>query len=64
MVEPKVITCRRSNHVYAAYVEAAIRLSSLTTLRQAENMLIREGVPMKVIARVLLSKGPYRVKRE
>jgi len=27
-------------------------------------MLIREGVPRKVIARVLLQKGPHRLKRE
>jgi len=60
----QTITCRRRNHVHAAYVEAAIRLSTLTTPRQAENMLIREGVPKEVIARVLLQKGPHRIKRE
>jgi len=27
-------------------------------------MLIREGVSRKVIARVLLQKGPHRLKRE
>jgi len=55
--------CRRRNHVQAAYVEAAIRLVTLTSLRRAEDMLRREGLPMAVIARVLLQKGPHRIKR-
>jgi len=54
---------RRRNHVHAAYVEAAIRLVTLTSARQAEDMLRREGVPKDVIARVLLQKGPHRVNR-
>jgi hypothetical protein len=56
-------SCRRHNHVHAAYVEAAIRLVTLTSARQAEDMLKREGVPKSVIARVLLQKGPHRIKR-
>jgi hypothetical protein len=64
MTSKKVNACRRCNHVHAAYVEAAIRLTTLTSVRQAEDMLIREGVPREVIARVLLLKGPYRLKRE
>lgn len=62
MTSEKVVTCRRRNHVHAAYVEAAIRVSALSSVRRAEDMLIREGVPRKVIARVLLQKGPYRIK--
>jgi len=55
-------TCRRHNHVHAAYVEAAIRLSALTNVRQAEDMLRREGIPMNVITRVLLQKGHHRIR--
>lgn len=62
MTAEKTTGCRRSNHVHAAYVEAAIRLSTLINARHAEDMLRREGVSMKVIVRVLLQKGPHRVK--
>lgn len=62
MTSEKTVTCRRHNHAHAAYVEAAIKLSATTSVRQAEDMLIREGVPRNVIARVLLIKGPYRAR--
>lgn len=52
-------TCRRRNHVYAAYVNAALVIRTFD-LRQAENLLLREGVPRKVIARVVLAGQPCR----
>jgi hypothetical protein len=52
-------TCRRNNHVHAAYVNAALVIKQFD-LRQAENMLIREGLPREVIARALLFGNPTR----
>jgi hypothetical protein len=52
-------TCRRSNQVHAAYVNAALIIKQFD-LRRAENMLIREGVPREVIARVILIGNPTR----
>jgi hypothetical protein len=52
-------TCRRNNQVHAAYVNAALVIKQFD-LRQAENMLIREGVRREVIARVLLIGNPTR----
>ena len=49
--EPPI--CRRRNHVHAAYVNAALVIAQYN-LRQAENLLVREGVPREVIVRVLL----------
>lgn len=53
-------TCNRRNHVHAAYVSAAITIKNELGLRRAEEFLVREGVPRSVIARVLLTGGPYR----
>lgn len=51
--------CRRRNDVQAAYVNAALVIKQFD-LRQAENMLLREGVSHEVIARVLLTGQPLR----
>jgi len=59
MVTDHPTICRRHNHVHAAYVNAALVIKQFD-LRQAENMLLREGVPRKVIARILLVGHPYR----
>lgn len=45
--------------MHAAYVEAALVIKQFN-LRRAENMLLREGVPQAVIARVLLVGEPLR----
>lgn len=52
-------SCRRQNHVHAAYVNAASVIKQFD-LRRAENLLLREGVPREVIARVLLTGFPVR----
>ncbi len=56
--------CQRQNHVFAAYVDAAITLRERLGLRRAEEFLLREGVPMSVIARVLITNGCHRERRE
>jgi len=53
------LTCRRRNHVHAAYVDAALVIAQFD-LRRAENLLLREGIPRKLIARVLLVGKPFR----
>jgi len=53
------VVCRRSNHVHAAYVNAASIIKQFD-LRRAENLLLREGIPREVIARVLLVGHPTR----
>jgi hypothetical protein len=58
-MEPDQPICRRRNNVHAAYVNAALVIK-LFDLRQAENLLLREGVPREVIARVLLVGQPTR----
>lgn len=55
-------TCRRHNHVHAAYVNAALTVFEHVDLRHAEDMLQRAGVPAMVIARVLLTDGPHRAR--
>lgn len=52
-------SCRRRNHVHAAYVNAALAIKQFD-LRRAENLLVREGVPRKVIGRILLADQPCR----
>ena len=42
------------NYVYAAFVNAA-RVIKQFDRRRAENLLLREGVPQEVIARVVLT---------
>jgi len=53
--------CRRHNHVHAAYVNAAIRLMPCLGAQRVEAMLLCEGVPEDVIARVLLADSPHRM---
>lgn len=55
-----VVTCLRRNLVQAAYVDAALTICKELGSRRAENFLLAQGVPMKVIQRVLLSNGPVR----
>lgn len=55
------VCCRRHNHVHAAYVNAAIRLRRFLGAERVEAMLLHEGVPKDVIARVLLVDSPHRM---
>lgn len=55
-------TCRRRNLVQAAYVDAAITLCKNGVQRQAENFLVREGLPNNVVSRVVLEHGPFRAR--
>jgi len=45
--------CRRRNWVGAAVVEAAIKIHVLLGRERAEAMMVREGIPGDVIARIL-----------
>jgi hypothetical protein len=47
------MTCRRTNYVQAAYVEAAVHINKVLGSDRAYWMLIRERVPGPVIERVL-----------
>jgi len=55
-------TCRRHNHVHAAYVNAALTVFERVDLRHAEDMLQRAGVPTAVVERVLLQEGSRRTR--
>ncbi|MBQ5946859.1 hypothetical protein [Massilia sp. ST3] len=55
--------CRRHNHVFAAYVNAALTILKRGAVRRAESMLAQEGVPAAVISRVLFDGGPCRRHR-
>lgn len=58
-MELNQITCRRRNHVHAAYVNAALVIKQFDA-RQAESLRLWEGVPRAVIERVLLGGQPLR----
>jgi hypothetical protein len=45
--------CRRKNWVGAAVVEAAIKIHVLLGRERAKAMMVREGIPGDVIARIL-----------
>ena len=51
--------CRRRSHIHAAYINAALVVAQYD-LRRAENLLLREGIPREVIARVLLVGQRFR----
>ena len=55
-------SCRRHNHVHAAYVNAALTVFEHVDMRHAEDMLQRAGVPTAVISRVLLQEGAHRAR--
>jgi hypothetical protein len=59
MTPDELSNCRRTNHVHAAYVNAALVVKQYD-LRRAEQLLLREGVPRHVISRVLLVGQPCR----
>lgn len=52
--------CQRHNHVFAAYVDAAITIQTKLGLKRAEDFLRKEGIPSTVIVRVLFARAPVR----
>lgn len=54
--------CRRTDHVSAAYVDAALAIARIASVTRAELMLLRYGLPMRVIARVLHQNGLHHRK--
>jgi hypothetical protein len=51
---------RRSNHIQAAYVSAAVTIAKGGSAWRAELLLVNEGIPKSVIDRVLRENGPRR----
>lgn len=54
--------CRRHDHVFAAYVNAALTVQKHIGTKKAEEFLAREGVPGGVATRVLRGDGPQRAR--
>lgn len=52
--------CRRRNRLQAAYVNAALTISKVVSAQRAEAILVEQGVPERVIARVLYLNGLRR----
>jgi len=52
--------CRRRNRLQAAYVDAALRISQLVSVQRAEAVLLEQGLPQRVIDRVLYLNGLLR----
>lgn len=52
--------CRRRDHVMAAYVDAALRISQMINVQRAEAILVEQGVPHGVIVRALHLNGLLR----
>ena len=57
------LVCRRRNRLQAAYVDAALRISRLISVQRAEDILLEQGLPQRVIARVLYLNGLLRTHR-
>lgn len=56
----RILVCRRRNRLQAAYVDAALTISQVVNVQRAEAMLMEQGVPQRVIARVLHLNGLRR----
>lgn len=52
--------CRRRNRLQAAYVNAALTISKVVSVQRAEAILAEQGVPQRVIVRVLYLNGLRR----
>ncbi len=49
--------CRRRNRMDAAYVDAALTISKMISVERAEAMLVKQGIPERVIVRILHLNG-------
>ncbi len=56
----RILVCRRRNRLQAAYVDAALTISQVVNVQRAAAMLMEQGVPQRVIARVLHLNGLRR----
>lgn len=56
----ELLLCRRRNRLQAAYVNAALTISQQVSVKRAEAILVEQGVPERVIARVLHLNGQLR----
>ncbi|MEW6762447.1 MAG: hypothetical protein AB1437_16630 [Pseudomonadota bacterium] len=52
--------CRRRNRLQAAYVNAALTISKVVSVQRAEAVLAEQGLPERVIVRVLYLNGLRR----
>lgn len=52
--------CRRRSRLQAAYVNAALTISRVVSVQRAEAILVEQGVPERVIVRVLYLNGLRR----
>lgn len=60
----ELLLCRRRNRLQAAYVNAALTISQQVSVQRAEAILVEQGVPERVIVRVLRLNGQLRSQGE
>jgi len=60
----ELLLCRRRKRLQAAYVNAALTISQQVSVQRAEAILVEQGVPERVIARVLHLNGQLRSQGE
>lgn len=57
-------SCRRHNHVHAAYVDAGLKIEGILGRDRAISFLLQEGVSAEVVKRIFSHPEQRRTRRD